>query len=82
MSELFTDKEMDDLDKKFKTVLEDPWDACNHQINLLQAKLDVKDKEIKRLTARIARIRDWYDGNELADGELEKLLALKEQSDE
>ena len=38
-------------------------------------------RDNERLRVLIARIRDWYYGEELASGELEKLLAAAEERD-
>ena len=40
MSILFSDKELDDMDARYKRALEDRWDAYNEELNALQKRVD------------------------------------------
>jgi phage host-nuclease inhibitor protein Gam len=45
---MFTDKELDELDARFKSAMEDKFDAYNEELNARQ-------KEIERLRAALAK---------------------------
>ena len=47
MRDLFTDKELDELDSRYTKAVDDKWDAYNHQINLLTKRIAELEAQIK-----------------------------------